>query len=173
MRRLLAPACAARVETPLGPMLAVLDNRARLLRLEFCVDAAIHKFKVAAQADWDEELCLPVMTQLAEYFAGERREFELEIAPQGTDFQRRVWNELTLIPYGETVSYGELARRLDLPPDAARAVGSANGANPLAIVVPCHRVIGSNGALTGYAYGIEFKRRLLELEGALTPQLFA
>jgi methylated-DNA-[protein]-cysteine S-methyltransferase len=160
-------------DTPLGPMLCVLDNRERLLRLEFTKDPAFHKFKVAKEADWDEELCAPVGTQLTEYFAGTRRDFELELAPQGTDFQRRVWNELTLIPYGETTTYGELARRLNLPADAARAVGAANGANPVAIVVPCHRVIGASGNLTGYAYGLDHKRRLLELEGALTPQLFA
>jgi methylated-DNA-[protein]-cysteine S-methyltransferase len=169
---MLAPACAARTQTPLGPVLVVLDNRERLLRLEFCEDAALHKFKVAAQADWDDDLCAPIVSQLQEYFAGTRRDFEVDLAPQGTDFQRRVWNALTLIPYGEAVSYGELAKRLDLPPEASRAVGSANGANPVAVIVPCHRVIGSNGTLTGYAYGIEYKRRLLELEGTLTPQLF-
>lgn len=172
VQRMLAPACAGRIDTPLGPMLAVLDNRARLLRLEFCADPAIHKFKVAAQAEWDEHECAPVAGQLAEYFAGARREFELELAPQGTVFQRRVWDELTKIPYGETVTYGELARRLELTPEAARAVGAANGTNPIAVVVPCHRVIGANGALTGYAYGLEYKRWLLELEGALAPKLF-
>jgi len=170
---MLAPACVGQIDTPLGPMLAVLDNRERLLRLEFTGDPAFHKFKIAKEADWDDAMCAPVAGQLAEYFAGTRREFELPLTPQGSDFQRRVWNELTLIPYGETTTYGEIARRLDLSPDAARAVGSANGANPIAIIVPCHRVIGANGALTGYAYGLEHKRRLLELEGALTPQLFA
>jgi methylated-DNA-[protein]-cysteine S-methyltransferase len=169
---MLAPACCGQIETPLGAMLAVLDNRERLLRLEFCEDAALHKHKVAAEVDWDESLCVPVAQQLAEYFDGSRRDFDLQLAPVGTPFQRQVWMELTRIPYGATTTYGELARRLELPPESARAVGSANSANPIAIVVPCHRVIGANGALTGYAYGLEFKRRLLELEGALAPQLF-
>jgi methylated-DNA-[protein]-cysteine S-methyltransferase len=169
---MLAPACAGRIDTPLGPMLAVLDNRARLLRLEFCADPAIHKFKVAAQAEWDEQECAPVAYQLGEYFAGARREFELELAPQGTVFQRSVWSALRRIPYGETATYGVLARRLELPVDASRAVGAANGANPIAVVIPCHRVIGANGTLTGYAYGLEHKRRLLELEGALASRLF-
>lgn len=106
-----------------------------------------------------------VATQLDEYFAGRRRAFDLQLAPHGTEFQLRVWNALALIPYGETVSYGELARRLGVP-NGSRAVGLANGANPLPIVLPCHRVIGSDGSLTGFGGGLETKRRLLELEGA-------
>ncbi len=102
--------------------------------------------------------------QLAAYFAGERREFDLPLAPAGTPFQRRVWAELRKIPYGGTISYGELARRLG-DPAASRAVGAANGRNPISIVVPCHRVIGANGSLTGYGGGLERKRWLLELEG--------
>lgn len=103
------------------------------------------------------------IAQLADYFAGRRRRFDLELAPEGTPFQREVWSALTRIPYGETVSYSELARRIGRP-SATRAVGAANGANPLPIVVPCHRVIGSNGSLTGFGGGIEIKRRLLDLE---------
>lgn len=103
--------------------------------------------------------------QLGEYFAGERRRFELPLAPRGTDFQRRVWRALTEIPYGGTISYGELARRIGNP-SASRAVGLANGANPLPIVVPCHRVIGADGSLTGFGGGLPIKRRLLALEGA-------
>jgi methylated-DNA-[protein]-cysteine S-methyltransferase len=103
--------------------------------------------------------------QLAEYFAGERVEFELPAAGTGTPFQRRVWGALSEIPYGETVSYGELARRIGRPA-AARTVGMANGRNPISIVVPCHRVIGSDGALTGYGGGVERKRFLLELEAS-------
>jgi methylated-DNA-[protein]-cysteine S-methyltransferase len=109
-----------------------------------------------------------VVTQLEEYFSGQRRDFDLELAPQGTEFQLRVWNELTRIPYGTTISYGELARRLGNP-DASRAVGTANGANPIPIVVPCHRVIGADGSLTGFGGGLKAKAALLELEGAL-PQ---
>lgn len=101
--------------------------------------------------------------QLAEYFAGERRCFDLAFTGQGTPFQRRVWQALTEIPFGGTISYGELARRIGQP-TAARAVGLANGQNPISIVVPCHRVMGANGALTGYGGGIERKRWLLAHE---------
>ena len=104
--------------------------------------------------------------QLTEYFAGQRREFDLPLAPAGTDFQRRVWELLREIPYGETVTYGELARRLGNP-KSARAVGMACNRNPIAIVVPCHRVVGSTGSLTGYAGGLDAKAFLLKLEGAL------
>jgi methylated-DNA-[protein]-cysteine S-methyltransferase len=101
--------------------------------------------------------------QLGEYFAGERAAFDLPLHATGTAFEQGVWDELRRIPYGETTSYGELARRLGHP-RAARAVGRANGRNPLAIVVPCHRVIGASGALTGYAGGLDRKRALLALE---------
>jgi methylated-DNA-[protein]-cysteine S-methyltransferase len=104
-----------------------------------------------------------VARQLAEYFAGERKTFDLPMAPDGTEFQKRIWDELIRIPYGETISYAELARRVGSE-GAARAVGRANATNPIAIVVPCHRVIGANGSLTGYAYGVEMKRRLLDFE---------
>ena len=105
-------------------------------------------------------------TQLREYFEGRRRVFELSLAPEGTPFQVRVWNALLEIPYGETISYGELAARIG-DRSASRAVGLANGSNPLPIVIPCHRVIGSNGKLTGYGGGLPIKERLLTLEGAL------
>lgn len=106
-----------------------------------------------------------VSTQLAEYFDGRRRKFDLPLAPRGTEFQRRVWWALTEIPYGKTISYGELARRIGKP-SASRAVGLANGANPLPIIVPCHRVIGADGSLTGFGGGLPIKRKLLALEGA-------
>ena len=103
--------------------------------------------------------------QLEEYFAGRRRRFDLPLAPQGSSFQLRVWHELQAIPFGETRSYGEVATRLGQP-KASRAVGAANARNPLSIVVPCHRVIGTRGALVGYAGGSERKRWLLELEAS-------
>ena len=103
--------------------------------------------------------------QLREYFAGRRREFDLPLAASGTEFQQAVWNGLREIPYGETESYGELARRVGRA-RAVRAVGTANGANPISIIVPCHRVIGHDRRLTGYGGGLEAKRVLLELEGA-------
>lgn len=104
--------------------------------------------------------------QLEEYFAGSRTEFDLPLDPVGTPFQRRVWDLLRTIPYGATTSYGELARRLG-DPRATRAVGAANGRNPIPIIVPCHRVVGSHGELTGFGGGIDRKRWLLEHEGAL------
>ncbi|WP_110665051.1 methylated-DNA--[protein]-cysteine S-methyltransferase [Salinicola halophilus] len=106
--------------------------------------------------------------QLQAYFAGELQRFELPLAPRGTDFQQRVWHALATIPWGETRSYRELAVAIDRP-TASRAVGMANGRNPLAIVVPCHRVIGTNGTLTGYAGGLERKRWLLQHEGWRQP----
>ena len=101
--------------------------------------------------------------QLTEYFAGARRAFDLPLAASGTPFQRRVWEALRRIPYGETISYGELARRIGKP-TASRAVGAANGRNPIAIVVPCHRVIGADGTLIGYGGGLPVKEALLALE---------
>jgi len=101
--------------------------------------------------------------QLGEYFAGDRREFDLALRLEGTDFQRRVWKVLTEIPYGETWSYGQLAKRIDNP-KGFRAVGLANGRNPISILVPCHRVIGANGSLTGYGGGVERKQWLLAHE---------
>ncbi len=106
--------------------------------------------------------------QLAEYFAGERREFALPLAPRGTEFQQRVWRALIAIPFGATRSYGEQARAIGRP-SASRAVGAANGQNPIAIIVPCHRVIGASGALTGYAGGLAAKRWLLAHEARFTP----
>lgn len=104
--------------------------------------------------------------QLDEFFAGKRRDFDIPLLFVGTDFQKRVWNELLKIPFGTTVSYAELARRIDMP-KAVRAVANANGANPLSVFVPCHRVIGSNHSLTGYGGGLAAKQMLLELEGVL------
>jgi methylated-DNA-[protein]-cysteine S-methyltransferase len=107
--------------------------------------------------------------QLTEYFDGTRTEFDLPLASEGSEFQKKVWAELQRIPYGETATYGEVAQRLGYEPVISRAVGVANGSNRLPIVVPCHRVIGSDGKLTGYAGGIERKQALLELE---QPGLF-
>ncbi|MBV6430956.1 MAG: Methylated-DNA--protein-cysteine methyltransferase [Bryobacteraceae bacterium] len=118
-----------------------------------------------AAADWvrDEGPFERVKAELGEYFSGERREFSVNLAPAGTDFQLRVWSALREIPYGTTISYGELARRIGNP-KGSRAVGLANGANPIAIIVPCHRVIGSTGKLTGFGGGLDIKQRLLDLE---------
>ena len=111
----------------------------------------------------DDDTLPQLDAQLGEYFAGERTSFDLPLAPTGTDFQQRVWAALRTIPYGETWSYGRLAEAVGQP-GAARAVGLANGRNPISIVVPCHRVVGSSGKLTGYAGGVERKAFLLDLE---------
>ncbi len=107
--------------------------------------------------------------QLAAYFNGDLKDFDLPLASEGSEFQKKVWGELRRIPYGETASYGEIAKRLGYEPVISRAVGAANGANPIPIIVPCHRVIGANGTLTGYAGGLERKQTLLHLE---QPGLF-
>ncbi len=147
-------------ETPIGPL--TLHAHDGALTGVWMQDA-----KGAPERLDDRPPLAEARRQFEAYFAGELTAFELPLAPEGTPFQLRVWDELRRIPYGETISYGELARRVGKP-SAARAVGLANGRNPLPIVVPCHRVIGADGALTGFGGGIERKRRLLELEAGLT-----
>lgn len=147
--------------SPLGTMrLAASD--AGLIEIAFLREGS------TPAPDWrerDTELLRRARRQLDEYFAGARRDFDLPLAARGTAFQQRVWTALRTIPYGRTASYADIARRLG-DAKAVRAVGMANGRNPLGIVVPCHRVIGADGSLTGYAGGLERKRALLELEGA-------
>ena len=116
-----------------------------------------------------DEPFMEAKKQLEEYFSGERTKFEVKLAPEGTTFQRTVWCDLRRIPYARTITYGELAKRIGKP-HAARAVGGANGKNPISIIVPCHRVIGADGRLTGYGGGIGVKKKLLELEGGQTLQ---
>ncbi len=118
---------------------------------------------IGEQAD-DNPLLRSAVDQLAAYFARDLKEFDLPLAPRGSAFQQRVWEQLRAIGYGETASYGEIARRLGMTNAASRAVGLANGRNPIPIVIPCHRVIGANGTLTGYAGGLDRKQLLLELE---------
>ena len=147
-------------ESPVGPLLFAGDAQA-LTRVHF--QGGPHPFTPPAAWRHEAARFAAVTRELAEYFAGERRAFSLALAMEGSEFQRSVWQALVAIPYGETLSYGELARRVG---SVARAVGMANGANPLPIVVPCHRVIGSDGSLTGFGGGLAVKRALLELEGA-------
>jgi methylated-DNA-[protein]-cysteine S-methyltransferase len=161
------------VESPCGPLLCVVDEAGAVVRIEFRngggAEEAVERMKAAgAEIVEDAGRTAEVRRQLAEYFAGERRQFDLPLAPQGTLFERAVWAELAKIPFGETRSYGEIATTLGRP-GAARAVGRANGANPIPIVVPCHRVIGADGSLTGFGGGLDVKSRLLELEGAALP----
>lgn len=144
---------------PEGPLFLAVDGAGRVLRLHFIAGA------LPVEDGWerDDAALAEVTRQLDEYFAGARVEFDLVLAPRGTPFQREVWDQLCRIPYGETISYGELAKRVDRP-GAARAVGSANGQNPIAIIVPCHRVIGADGSLTGFGGGLPWKRWLLNRE---------
>jgi methylated-DNA-[protein]-cysteine S-methyltransferase len=149
------------LDSPIGELLLLGDGQA--LRGLYMQDGR-KPVKIAPRWERSEAPFVAVRKQLREYFAGERTTFdELPLALDGAQFECRVWRALQDIPYGETVSYGEIARRVGQP-DAARAVGLANGRNPIAVIVPCHRVIGANGALVGYGGGLERKRLLLELE---------
>ncbi len=141
-----------RFKTPFGPAWATVD-----------ANGAVTEFYFGDGGDDGGHYSEVVARQIEEFFAGERHTFDFPLAPKGTEFQKRVWAELLRIPFGETISYGELARRVGNPA-ASRAVGSANGKNPISLIVPCHRVIGSNGKLTGYGGGLELKEKLLDWE---------
>lgn len=160
------------IPSPVGPLLlGAGDDGLRL------VEFHAPRHPATRDEDWqpgDHAVLRETERQLGEYFAGERRAFDLPLAPSGTDFQRSVWFALAEIQYGQTLSYASLAARLGRP-SATRAVGAANGRNPLPIVLPCHRVIGADGDLTGFGGGLPAKRFLLELEGALRREedLFA
>ena len=153
------------IDSPLGPMLAMSDGDA-LCGLHFHDD----KYVPDIAPEWQRDDGLPLFrrtcTEVAEYFAGKRHRFGLPLAPQGTDWQKRVWQVLVTIPYGETTTYGTMAATLGNR-NASRAVGAANGRNPIAVVIPCHRAIGADGSLTGYAGGLARKDALLRLEGVV------
>ena len=163
-------------ESPIGPLTLTGDDRGALTGLWFP-----GKGPQRDENEHDHAALAAAVAQLDEYFAGERRTFELELRPAGTSFQRRVWTALREIPYGQTTSYGALAKRLEDERGewvSPRAVGAANGANPISIIVPCHRVIGSDGSLTGYGGGLHRKQALLEHElgvtgGAAPPAVWA
>ena len=148
------------VDSPIGP-LGLVATRDGLVGVHFHAHAFPSEGKSTVLVDAAEQLDL--------YFEGELTAFDLPLDLQGSEFQRRCWLALTTIPYGQTVSYGEQARRLGYGPEKARAVGAANGQNPLPLVLPCHRVIGADGSLTGFGGGLQMKRFLLEHEGALLP----
>jgi len=161
------------MDSPFGRLLFAERGDA-LLRLSFAEGGGRTDFaarvrerdaEAAEPVTWDETAPSRARQQLREYCRGTRTAFELELAPKGTPFQQEVWRALQHVPFGETRSYRDLAIAIRRP-SAVRAVGAANGQNPICIVVPCHRVIGSDGSLTGYAFGLEQKRRLLEFEGA-------
>ena len=152
------------IDSPVGPLFVAADARG-LRAIEFCEN----RHPVKRQPDWhagDNALLRRARKQLDEYFAGKRRAFDLPLTPTGTEFQSSVWTTLSTIPYGETISYAQLASRVGKP-SAMRAVGAANGRNPLPIVLPCHRVIGADGSLTGFGGGLPTKQFLLKLEGSL------
>ncbi|MGC3968824.1 MAG: methylated-DNA--[protein]-cysteine S-methyltransferase [Pirellulales bacterium] len=156
------------IDSPLGRILLFGDG-------EFLTGLYTlrHKNRPPIGDSWRRETrpFVKVREQLAEYFAGERQVFDVPLKLHGTPFQQQVWRELVRIQFGATSTYGELARRLKRP-TASRAVGAANGQNPISIIVPCHRVIGSSGSLTGYAGGIDMKRELLQHERVGCPTLF-
>jgi methylated-DNA-[protein]-cysteine S-methyltransferase len=155
------------LDTPIGPLLLAGDARPALWAIRF----AVGEQAALPEPGWirDDAALAPARSQLEAYFAGRLRSFELELAKTGTLFQLRVWNEVERIPWGTTTSYGAIARKLGKP-GAARAVGLANGANPLPIVVPCHRVIGADGGLTGFSAGLAIKRWLLAHESFAVPR---
>jgi methylated-DNA-[protein]-cysteine S-methyltransferase len=148
------------LDTPVGQLLVVGDDTG-LRRIDFQNGGRTRHL----DASWRQRAAAfeDVAKQLTDYFAGRRQQFELSLSPEGTPFQLRVWQALQQIPYGHTISYAQLAMRIGQP-TASRAVGLANGSNPLPIVIPCHRVIGTNGTLTGYGGGLAIKKRLLALE---------
>ncbi len=158
------------IDTPLGQLSAYASDTGLRALLFDPADAPRHGVKGDINQGESHPMLNSLSEQLAEYFAKQRRNFDLPLDPIGTDFQRLAWDALLTIPYGEMRSYGEQARAIGKP-TAVRAVGAANGRNPLGIIVPCHRVIGASGKLTGYAGGLDRKRALLEHEGAIAPLL--
>lgn len=149
------------MKTKIGPLYLVASEHG--LRGVFWRKQQIKSAKILDPSNTREKFLLDTARQLKEYLAGERREFDLVLDLSGTSFQEQVWRELTQIPFGETVSYSDVARKMKNP-KAVRAVGTANGKNPIGIIIPCHRVISANGSMGGYSGGVDIKRRLLELE---------
>ena len=150
----------ALIESPFQTFAAWVDDEGRLLRFNLRATGAA---RIDPAAENNSRKLVPVQKQVNEYAAGRRRDFAFELAAEGPAFDRKVWKALLDIPYGTTTSYGAVARKIGHP-NAARAVGAANGANPIALIVPCHRVIGADGSLTGYGGGLPLKRKLLEHE---------
>ena len=155
------------IDSPVGE-LRLVEHDGALTAIEFS-PFRDHDGRPRGARDDAQPLLVEAARQLRAYFDRDLKEFDLPLAPVGTDFQRRVWQELCEIGYGDTSSYGELAHRLGKTNAASRAVGLANGRNPISIIVPCHRVIGANGSLTGFGGGIANKRLLLDLEGGTLP----
>jgi methylated-DNA-[protein]-cysteine S-methyltransferase len=165
-----APRLSHVVDSPIGALLLTGDGQA--LTGLYMLDGGGHPAEREDEFTPSPAAFGEVAAQLAAYFDGDLKEFRLRLAPRGTAFQLAVWAELTRIPYGSTTSYGDIARALGKSPVASRAVGAANGANPISVIVPCHRVIGADGSLTGYGGGLERKELLLRLEGGRHGQLW-
>jgi methylated-DNA-[protein]-cysteine S-methyltransferase len=151
------------MSSPVGD-LRIIERDGAISAIEFSPFRQPVDGRPLGARDDDHPLLAEAVRQLDAYFARDLKEFDLPLAPQGSDFQRRVWDQLRTIGYGETASYGQVAARLGMTNAASRAVGLANGRNPIPVVIPCHRVIGANGTLTGYAGGLERKQTLLSLE---------
>jgi methylated-DNA-[protein]-cysteine S-methyltransferase len=158
-----------KMDSPIGELLLVGDGEA-LCRLD--MQQGRRPARIGPRWERRDDAFAGVRRQLTEYFDGRRRSFDVPLALEGNSFELRVWDALREIPYGETVSYGAIAQRIGSP-DAPRAVGLANGRNPIAVIVPCHRVIGANGTLVGYGGGLERKRLLLDLEAGVLPLVAA
>ena len=156
------------IESPFTDFAAWVDDKGRLLRFYLSAKGAA---KVDPLAERNAKALANVRRQVSEYAKGKRREFDLELAAEGPEFHKQVWDALCEIPFGATTSYGAIAKKIGYP-KSARAVGAANGANPIALIVPCHRVIGSDGSLTGYAGGLPLKRKLLEHEARVAGTRF-
>ena len=165
-----APRLSHVVGSPIGRLLLTGDGHA--LTGLWMIDASRHERRPGRELTPSPAAFREVAAQLEAYFGGDLKEFSVPLAPSGTAFQLAVWTELTKIPYGSTVSYGDIARALGKRLVASRAVGLANGSNPISVIVPCHRVIGSDGSLTGYGGGLERKELLLRLEGATQARLW-
>ncbi|MCB2200010.1 methylated-DNA--[protein]-cysteine S-methyltransferase [bacterium] len=150
------------INSKIGPLRVVVEWPGVLKRIDFLPEETDEPF---AEGDGIPELCRPTVAQLNDYFEGKRTSFDLELDPEGTEFQRTVWAELERIPHGEVISYGEQAKRMKRAASSSRAVGHANGSNPIPIVIPCHRVVAADGKLTGFAGGLWRKVILLEHEG--------
>lgn len=158
----------ATIHTPVGPFSLAVDADGRVTATAFGGRTALQRRLGPAKLVRNATVTEPALAQVRAFFAGKRRDFTLPLAPAGTAFQRRVWSALTEIPHGETRTYGQIAAALGKP-SAARAVGRANATNPICLLVPCHRVIGADGSLTGFAFGEAIKRRLLAHERGAAP----
>jgi len=158
-------------DTIVGIRLDIIVSKNGIREILINTKSGSDYFSDMHQISPEDPIVKNIFIQLREYFNRQRKEFDVQLEVHGTDFQKKVWDELRKIPFGETISYGELANRM-CDKNLMRAVAAANGANPIPIIIPCHRVIGADGSLTGYGGGLDVKQKLLELEGSWTLSLF-